>query len=341
MTTTHFRALRPTVFALLGGAAFAATVAQAVKVDPKIAEYKVVPGVAGSIKSAGSDTMLNLMSRWTESYKKLYPAVTVEVEGKGSSSAPPALIGNTANFGPMSRPMKDKEIDDFEKAFGYKPTQIPTAIDMLAVFVHKDNPLQSLSLEQIDAIFSKTRKSGAAKDVTTWGQLGLTGDWADKPISLYGRNSSSGTYLYFKEHALAKGDFKDSVKEQPGSSAVVHGVASDKYAIGYSGIGAVTADVRTVPVAKDAKSKAIAAAPEYAYTGEYPLSRFLYVYLNVKPGTELEPLRREFLRYVLSRQGQEDVLQESYFPLTPKLVDEALKRIGVGTSGAVDASAPR
>ena len=315
--------------------------AQAVKVDPKIPEYKTTSGVSGSIKSVGSDTIINLMTRWAEGFKKNYPAITIEIEGKGSATAPPALVAGTANFGPMSREMKDKEVDDFEKAFGYKPTAVATSIDMLAVFVSKDNPIQSLTLEQLDAIFSSTRKSGAAKDITTWGQLGLTGEWADKSISLYGRNSASGTYGYFKEHALAKGDFKDSVKEQPGSSAVVQGVASDKYAIGYSGIGYVTADVRAVPLAKDAKSKVISATPENAYTGQYPLSRFLWVYVNMKPGTELDPMRREFLRYVLSRQGQEDVVQEGFYPLTAKLVADNLKRIGVSVPGAVEASAQR
>jgi phosphate transport system substrate-binding protein len=326
---------------LLAAAGASSALAQAVKVDPKIAEYKTTTGVSGSIKSIGSDTLLNVMTRWAEGFKKLYPTVEVEIEGKGSSTAPPALIKGTSNFGPMSRPMKDKEIDDFEKAFGYKPTEVKTALDMLAVFVHKDNPLKSLTLEQIDAVFSKTRKRGAASDVTTWGQLGLTGEWADKPISLYGRNSASGTYGYFKEHALSNGDYKDSVKEQPGSSAVVQGIASDKYAMGYSGIGYLTADVRAVPLAKDAKSKVIPATPENAYTGEYPLARFLYVYVNAKPGGEMDPLRREFLRYMLSRQGQEEVVQEGFYPLTPKLIGDAMKQLGFKGAAVVEAGSPR
>lgn len=322
-------------------AASATAWGQTVKVDARIPEYKSVSGVSGNIKSAGSDTMLNLMTRWTESFKKSYPAITVEVEGKGSGSAPPALISGSTNFAPMSRMMKDSEIDDFEKAFGYKPTAVPTAIDALAVFVHKDNPLQGLTLGQIDAIFSKTRKSGAEKDIVTWGDLGLTGEWANKPISLYGRNSTSGTYLYFKEHALAKGDFKDSVKEQPGSSSVVQGVASDRYALGYSGIGYVTADVKAVPLASKAGAKFIEATAERAYSGEYPLSRFLYVYVNQKPGSELDPLRREFLKYVLSRQGQEDVIQEGFIPLTAKLTVDAAKTVGLTQVLVVEAAAPR
>jgi phosphate transport system substrate-binding protein len=315
--------------------------AQAVKIDPKLPDYKPVQGVSGAIKSVGSDTMNNLMTLWAESFKKHYPSVTVEVEGKGSTTAPPALISGAANFGPMSREMKQKEIDDFEKAFGYKPTAIATSIDMLAVYVHKDNPIQSLTLQQVDAVFSKTRKGGLEKEIVTWGDLGLTGEWASKPISLYGRNSASGTYGYFKERALFKGDYKDTVKEQPGSSSVVQGVASDKYAIGYSGIGYKTADVRAVAVAKDANSPAIEATPEKAYSGEYPLARFLYLYVNYKPGSELDPLRREFVRYVLSRPGQEDVVKDGYYPLTERLASEALKKVGLTATGVVEAGAPR
>ncbi len=303
-----------------------------VKVDEHIPEYKPTQGVSGSIKAVGSDTCLELMTSWTEDFKKLYPSLTVEVEGKGSATAPPALTAGTANFGPMSRMMQDKEIDEFEKKFGYKPTAVPMAIDMLAVYVNKDNPIQNLTFAQIDAVFSSTRKGGGEKDIATWGDLGLKGEWADKPISLYGRNSASGTYTYFKDHALFKGDYKPTVKEQPGSSAVVQSVASDKYGIGYSGIGFITADVRAVPLQKDAKSPIVKAIPENAYTGTYPLARFLYVYINQKPGSQLDPLRREFVRYMLSSQGQEDVVKVGYYPLTPKMVGDALKTVGLETA---------
>ncbi|MBI5433129.1 MAG: PstS family phosphate ABC transporter substrate-binding protein [Planctomycetes bacterium] len=303
--------------------------AQVVKVDAKIPEYKAVDGVSGNLKSIGSDSLNNLMTFWSEGFRTLYPNVKTEIEGKGSTTAPPALIEGTAHFGPMSRPMKSAEIDDFEKKYGYKPTGVPVAVDALGVFVHKDNPIQALTLQQIDAVFSKTRKAGHEKDVVTWGDLGLTGEWTAKPISLYGRNSASGTYGYFKEHALWKGDFKDTVKEQPGSSSVIQGVASDKYAIGYSGIGYLTADVRAVPVAPDAKSAAVAADAAHAYSGEYPLARMLFVYVNCKPGSQLDPLRREFLRYVLSQQGQQVVVKDGYFPVTARIAEGALKSIGL------------
>ena len=299
-----------------------------VKVDADLPEYKPVQGVSGSIKSVGSDTMNNLMTLWAEGYLKMYPNVQVEIEGKGSSTAPPALIAGTSTYGPMSRPLKDKEIDAFEKKYGYKPTALPTSIDMLAVYVHKDNPIKGLTLAQVDAIFSKGRKAGYSKDIVTWGDAGLTGEWADKPISLYGRNSASGTYGFFKEHVLANGDYKDSVKEQPGSSSVVQGVANDKYGIGYSGIGYKTADVNAVPLAHEG-DKFIPASAEYAYTGEYPLQRFLLLTVNHNPRSELDPLRREFIRYIFSKQGQQDVLKDGYFPISAKIAQKALTSVGI------------
>ena len=303
--------------------------AQTVTVDPELPEYTPTQGVSGNVKSIGSDTMNNLMALWAEGFRKFYPNVKVEVEGKGSSTAPPALIEGTSTFGPMSRPMKSTEIDEFEQAFGYEPAALPTSIDMLAVYVHKDNPIAGLSLQQVDAIFSKTRKGGFERDLRTWGDLGLTGEWANKPISLYGRNSASGTYGFFKDHALFKGDYKDSVKEQPGSSSVVQGVATDKYGIGYSGIGYKTADVRAVPLALETGGEVVEAVPENAYSGEYPLARFLYVYVNYEPGSKLEPLRREFIEYVFSRQGQADVVKDGYYPVTAQIAAEALASVGI------------
>jgi phosphate transport system substrate-binding protein len=298
------------------------------KVDPKIPKYKPTSGVSGNLKSIGSDTMNNLMALWAEGFKKHYPSVNVEIEGKGSTTGPPALEAGTAHFAPMSRAMKGDEIDKFEKKFGYKPAEVRTSVDVLAVYVHKDNPIKSLSLQQVDAIFSKTRRGGHAKDITTWGDLGLTGEWKDKPISLYGRNSASGTYGYFKEHALFKGDYKDTVKEQPGSSAVVQGVASDKFAIGYSGIGYKTADVIAVPLAAKTGDDVFEAKMENAYSGDYPLSRYLYLYVNKNPQKPLEPLRFEFLKYVLSFEGQEVVVKDGYLPLPANLIAEESKKIG-------------
>lgn len=306
-----------------------ATKSVGVKVDPALPAYKQTSGVSGRIKSIGSDTMNNLMTLWAEGFRTVYPNVEIEIEGKGSTTAPPALIAGTAQFGPMSRAMKKAETDKFEEKFGYKPTLLGSGIDMLAVYVHKDNPIRSLTLHQVDAIFSKNRKGGYKEDIKTWGQLGLTGEWTDKPISLFGRNEASGTYGFFKENALFDGDYKDLVKAQPGSSSVVQGVASDKYAIGYSGIGYMTADVRAVPLARSDKDKVIEASGENAYSGEYPLARLLYIYINYKPNAKLDPLTREFIQYMFSRQGQEDVVKGGYYPLPAKMAQSILKGVGL------------
>jgi phosphate transport system substrate-binding protein len=308
--------------ALLGVALLAAPALAQVGVDPAFTPYKSVSGVSGSLKAIGSDTLNNLMTLWSEGFRAQYPSVKIEIEGKGSSTAPPALIEGTAQFGPMSRPMKGAEIDSFEKKFGYEPARARVAVDALAVFVHKDNPIRCLTLPQLDAIFSKTRKGGLPAEIRTWGEAGLTGEWADKPISLYGRNSASGTYGYFKEVALFDGDYKDSVKEQPGSSTVVQGVASDRYAIGYSGIGYKTADVRAVPLAAADGEPCIEANADNAYSGQYPIARFLYVYVNKAPNAPLDPLRAEFLRFVYSKQGQEGVVKDGYYPVPAAVAAE-------------------
>lgn len=322
--------MKSTIKKLTIATAMVATFAQAqVQVDPELPNYTPVQGVSGSLKSIGSDTMNNEMTLWAEGFLSMYPNVQIEIEGKGSSTAPPALVSGTSHFGPMSREMKGAEIDAFEKIYGYKPVGLPTSIDMLAVYAHKDNPIKGLSLPQVDAIFSKNRKGGYDKDITTWGDLGLEGEYAKAPISLYGRNAASGTYGYFKSVAMFKGDFKSSVKEQPGSSSVVQGVASDKFGIGYSGIGYKTADVIAIPLSTREGGKIVSATPDNAYTGEYPLARFLYMYVNHKPNSELDPVRREFIKYVFSKQGQLDVVKDGYFPVTAPVAREALKSVGI------------
>ena len=302
-------------------AASAVSFSQESQLDPALKSYEATSGVSGSLSSVGSDTLNNLMTLWSEGFKKAYPNVTISIEGKGSSTAPPALMEGTSQFGPMSRPMKAEEIDAFEKKFGYKPTEIRVAIDALAVFAHKDNPLKGLSLAQVDGIFSSTRKSGS-EDITDWGQLGLDA-WKGRPISLYGRNSASGTYGFFQKNVLSKGDYKNTVKEQPGSSAVVQGVGADLYALGYSGIGYKTSGVKAVALASEGDDYFEA---DYAncLSGDYPLARFLIVYVNKKPGEALPKAELEFLKFVLSKEGQAIVEKDGYFPLPAAVADEVV-----------------
>ncbi len=297
--------------------------ALAVEVDKDLPAYEQVSGVSGNLNSIGSDTLNNLMTLWAEGFKAKYPNVNIQIEGKGSATAPPALIEATAQLGPMSRAMKQEEIDLFEAKFGYKPFEVKVSIDALAVYAHKDNPIEGLTLEQVDAIFSSTRKLGGKEEISDWGQLGLE-PWKGRAISLYGRNSASGTYGFFKEIALGKGDFKSSVKEQPGSSAVVQGVSSDLYSLGYSGIGYMTSGVRAVPLATE-EGKFFEANYENCLSGDFPMARFLYIYVNKKPGQPMDKVTLEFLKFVLAKEGQEVVVKDGYFPMPATLAAEVVE----------------
>ena len=301
--------------------------AQALKVDPGLPAYQRASGVSGSLNSIGSDTMNNMMTLWAETFRKFYPNVKIQVEGKGSSTAPPALISGTAQFGPMSRAMRATEIDQFEARYGYKPVELKSSYDALAVYVHRDNPIEKLTLAQVEAIFSKSRRRGYKQSITTWGQLGLTGDWANRPISLYGRNSASGTYGFFKEHVLKNGDYKDTVKEQPGSASVVQGVTEDRFGIGYSGIGYKTSGVKAVPLAETDKGPFSDGSYEDVQSGKYPLWRFLFIYVNKAPNRPFDPLTAEFVKLVYSKEGQEAVIKDGYMPLSAKQAADELAKV--------------
>ncbi|MFM5187890.1 PstS family phosphate ABC transporter substrate-binding protein [Aeromonas caviae] len=302
--------------------------ALAAGVDKDLPEYTPTSGISGNLSSVGSDTLANMMTLWAEEFKRMYPNVNVQIQAAGSSTAPTALTEGVAQFGPMSRAMKAGEEEAFEKRYGYKPTAIRVAVDALAVFVNKDNPIKGLTMSQIDAIFSSTLKCGEAKAATKWSDLGLDGSWSGKDLQLFGRNSVSGTYGYFKEHALCNGDFKSGVNEQPGSASVVQSVSSSLNGIGYSGIGYVTSGVRAVPLSKDGKTF-IEANSDNAITGKYPLSRFLYVYVNKHPNKPLSPMEQEFVKMMLSKAGQTIVVKDGYVPVPAKVVQADLKKLGI------------
>ena len=297
-------------------------------IDSAMPEYVKTSGVSGSLSSVGSDTLANLMTLWGEEFKRLYPNVSIQFQAAGSSTAPPALTEGTATLGPMSRQMKSEEIEAFESKHGYKPTAVPVAVDALALYVHKDNPIAGLTLPQVDAMFSATRACGSDQAIKTWGEVGVTGDLATQVVQLFGRNSVSGTYGYFKESALCKGDFKNSVNEQPGSASVVQGVTKSLNGIGYSGSGYRTSGVRLLPLARKTGGEFVEPSAENALSGKYPLARYLYVYVNKNPNAPLAPLEGEFLRMVLSKTGQLVVVKDGYIPLPSKIVDKALGIVG-------------
>lgn len=300
-----------------------------VTVDPKLPEYKPRSGVAGKIDTVGSDTMNNVAQLWTEEFKKFYPSVSAAIDAKGSSNAIPALVNGSATFGPMSRDAKKSEIQAFNQKFGYDPVLLPTSIDMVAVYVNRNNPIEGLSFAQIDAIFSSTRKGGAKAQAKTWGQVGATGELKAKNIECYGRNAASGTYGYFKEQVLRDGDFGDWVTENAGSSAVVQSVGANLAGIGYSGIGYRTPNVKPLKLAATEGGELVAAEPQNAYDGSYPLARPLYLAVNYDSRKPLDPLRAEFLRYVFSKQGQMQVAKDGYLPLDAATAAATLEMVGL------------
>ncbi len=301
--------------------------AQAVQVDPALPTYQKAAGISGNFTSVGSDTLNNLMTLWAEEYKRIYPNVNIQIQGAGSSTAPPALTEGASNFGPMSRMMNAKEVESFEKKHGYKPYAVPVAIDALAVYVNKDNPIKGLSIEEVDAMMSVGRKCGLAEDITKWGQVGMSGEWANRDIALYGRNSVSGTYGFYKDVALCKGDFKRNMAEQPGSASVVQSVATQINAIGYSGIGYKTSGVRALPLSKKKGQPFVQPDAVHSIDGTYPLARVLYVYVNKKPNQPLAPLEREFFKMVLSKQGQNVVVKDGFVPMPARMAAKAAEAL--------------
>lgn len=302
---------------------------KAFALDPGLPDYQVVTGVSGTMKSVGSDTLNNEMASWAKAFEGLYPDVHIEIEGKGSATAPPALLSGEAQFGPMSRSMTQAESEAFEKKYGYPAAGFRVAVDALSVYVNKDNPIQCLSIPQIDQIFSSTRQASGGRAITNWGEAGLTGDWSDRPINMFGRNDLSGTYEFFKQMALYGGDFRPEVRQEPGSEAVVSEVAKDKFAIGYSGLGYKTDGVRALSVSAFVGGACSDTSATSAYSGSYPMARYLYVRLNKKPNEPLDPLQREFVKFILSKNGQALTEKGGYYPITNEMRQQDLKVLGI------------
>lgn len=296
--------------------------------NASLPKYNKVAGITGELTTVGSDTLAGMTTSWVEEFKSIYPSVNGQVQASGSSTAPPALTERIAQFGPMSRPMLKREIEAFERENGYKPTELRVAIDAIGIFVHRDNPIKGLNFTQLDSIFSATLRCGATQSVSTWADLGLDYQWSKRGMQMFGRNSVSGTYGYFKKNALCGGDFKNSVNEQPGSASVVQSVGSAINTIGYSGVGYKVSQVKLLPIAKSGDNY-IEASQENILSGKYPLSRYLYVYVNKHPFKPLSPIEREFVRFIFSRQGQSLVEKEGYVPISSGLANQELAKVGL------------
>jgi phosphate transport system substrate-binding protein len=289
-------------------------------------DYRATPGVYGSITSIGSDTLASLISLWAEHFQRLYPHVKFQIQASGSATASQALTQGSASIGPMSRALTLTEIQRFTRQYGYPPTSLIVAVDAMAIYIEKNNPLEQLTLAQVDAIFSMTRFCGGPESIKTWEQLGITKFGPARNIQVFGRNSASGTYDLFKNLALCDGDYYTTVNEMPSSSSVVQSVASSIGGIGYAALGHGNTDVRALALGKKG-GPYFAPNAQNIKAGQYPFTRYLYIVVNKPPNAALPTLEKTFLSFVLSEQGQEIVEQSNYYPVSGALLEQQRRKI--------------
>ncbi|MGH7232016.1 MAG: PstS family phosphate ABC transporter substrate-binding protein [Nitrospiraceae bacterium] len=305
--------------------------------------------LSGTLTIAGSDTMQPVVAKLAAAFKLLHPEVVIAVEGGGSSQAIREfivglsgqrrgdknrrgghLVGNQAKMLSSSRALTAEERRAFISRYGYEPLEIPIAMDAVAIYVSQDNPLQGLTMEQVDAIFGTTRKRGFSESITAWSQVGLGNDWKGQPIHLFGRDKRSGTRDFFKQIALLNGELKADIKEQPGAALEILSIARDPLAIGYAGIGFQSSFARAVPLAVEKGQPYVLPSDESVKAGTYPLARQLYLYTNQAPDEKFDSVMQEFLKFVNSRQGQETVARAHFFPLTSTQVATNMALINGG-----------
>lgn len=289
--------------------------------------YQQKAGLSGKLVSTGSDTLANLMAYWVEDFQSIYPHVEFELHSEGSSTAPPALLNGISHIAPMSRLMSSEELAQFQQKFGYPPTAVEVAIDAIAVFVHRDNPLPAISVEQLAAIFSANSNCHGQQKISQWGQLGLTDSWHSKPIEPYGRNAESGSYSFFKQAVLCNQDFATNMQNLPGSGSIVQAISYNQHAIGFSGMGYKTSGVRTLPIVVN--GSLTWPNSENKAQWNYPLSRFLTLYVNKPPERPLPPLTQEFLLYILSKNGQKTVELDGYVKVANSVIEQNLIKLSL------------
>jgi phosphate transport system substrate-binding protein len=337
------------------GPAGVATAEQAVlvKVDAGIASYTAPANLSGNMVIAGSDTMQPLMLKLATAFRQVHRSAKVGVQGGGTEKAlMQFLIGQAqirrgdgyysghqissdVSLLASSRRLTEEEFKDFRSRYGYDVTEIPIAMDAVAIYVNRENPIHGLTLEQVDAIFGADRKRGVQEDIATWEQLGLKERWAQQPIHLYGRDKQSGTRSFFKHAALLDGDLKGTIREEPGSATEILAISRDALALGYAGIEFQTSMVRAVPLAEKAGMPFVAPSAESAASGAYPLGRPLYLYVKKDPQEALAPVILEFLKFVNSREGQRTVAKAGAYPLPTAQVAKNLQTLtGAGLAAA-------
>ncbi|MGH7232672.1 MAG: PstS family phosphate ABC transporter substrate-binding protein, partial [Nitrospiraceae bacterium] len=288
--------------------------------DPALAKYVPSIQVSGSLKIAGSNTMLPLVSRLASEFRRRHPDAVIRVEGGGSSTAVKEFVNASNSSKPShqglmvasSRRLSETEVKQFTAKHGYEPQAVPVAVDAVGVYVHRDNPLPSLTLDQVDAVFSITRHRGYPSGIMRWNQLGLDNGWSNAPITLYGRDQKSGTRAFLREHVLENGEFVSDIREEPGAASVILALSRDPLGMGYSGIGLQASTVRAVPLADTEGMPFVEPSAESVMNGSYPLRRLLYLYVDKSPTGTLSPVVQEFLTFANSREGQETAVKTGF-----------------------------
>jgi phosphate transport system substrate-binding protein len=287
--------------------------------------YESVVGLTGKITSIGESTTTNLVARVAAEFRRMYPDVTLQVIASPISIGPLALLEGRADLVPMSRPLTPEEIQNFTRKYGYPPLEIKVAADALAIYVDKGNPVPGLTLGQLDGIFSQTQRRGGSS-IETWGQTGLTGEWTDRRITLYGYGPEDGAHQIFQQQVLDGGVFRLSLRVEGGGSSIVQGVAADPGAIGFASIFFTCKRVRVVQIA-GVDGRFYAPTEENVRSRRYPLSRFLYVCVNKPPRKPLGGPAVKFLRFLLSREGQQIVAAGGNIPLDAVTVEQGRRAL--------------
>ncbi len=296
------------------------------EVDPQIPSYVAQETVSGKLEIAGSETMKPLIDAWMRDLTRRHPGLKPVVASAGSETGLEAILQHRTGIAAMSRRMSTDEISAFVKEYGFEPTEVPVANDALAVFVHKDNPITGLSLEELDAMFCRERQRGLSYDIDSWGLVGLMDEWFEAPIRLYGRNGKSGTSALFRDEVCKGGTFRPRLVDAPGSASVVLDVVKDPQGIGFSAIGYKTSMVRPVPIAMVKGGRYVEPTFHSVMDGSYPLERHLYLYIAKPPKTPPAPALKELVRFALSQQGQQLALDHGYFPLSPMEITRLLSK---------------
>jgi phosphate transport system substrate-binding protein len=311
--------------------------------DPALPAYRPCKDhkLQGSFKGASSDVLPGLVKLWIQRFSQYCPQVHIDVAPPYAGSlGAKELIGQKIDFAFVSRELKPDDIGEFRERFGYAPTSIPVSggsyrhygfLDAIGFFVNKDNPLERITYAQLDAILSSTHHRGA-QPITRWGQLGLTGEWADKPIHVYAVKPWNGFEEFVRQRVLStadqRGEWRTDLNFERLIFPIAAHIAQDRYGLGYSGLAFVDAGVKSLSVAQNDQGPFYSPSHENVALGTYPLSRLIYFNVNRPPGKPLPPALAEFLRFILSKEGQQAVLDEAIFlPLRADVAAQARTRI--------------